>query len=1709
MRRISLFIFITLQLLLSSKAQLYINEFQASNITTILEPDGDYLEWIEIYNGGSSYIDLYGYHLTDNLDNPLYCKIEDHINIGPKAHIIIWLERDRNQNSCEFALDMDGEEIGLFSPSGVLLDYVAFGEQYVNISHGRSSDGSAEWSYFGTPTPGVANNTVAIQSVVFPDEVNFSINGGVYSGNQVIELSTASNNGIIKYTIDGSWPTQSSLLYQSPVEIDVTTVIRARVFESDKLPGNVKTHSYILNEDTSLPIVSLATDPENFFSGYSGIYVEGYRGITGLCSEEPVNWNRDWERPVNIEYFTPDGLQQINQLTGTKVFGGCSRFPPLKSLAIFARKKYGDNSLNHQFFSDKAISEFKTIVLRNSGNDVVHSMLRDGFMQSLLVGRMDIDYQGYQPAIVFLNGEYWGILNIREKINEHYPASNYQLDADEIDMLEKEDYFNWGLVVSGSGVHYEELINYIEENDLSDNDHFEYITKQMDVNEFLNYYLADIYFQNEDWPQNNVKYWRPQGEEGKWRWVLYDTDFGWGLFSKSGNSLEWATRGASCDRLIRALLKNTDFKNEFIQRMAGHINTTFNPVMVNPIYDSIRGLIENEMPRHIGRWGVPQEISFDWQINHVMPTFTNTRPDSMRIFMMQKFGISGLYSFSTTVDNQNEGHIELCEVSLPQNFNGLYFKNIPLRIVAVPRSGYTFSHWEGASTSENETIYLNLVSDNTIKAVFKTDIPVSQVYINEVCASNTTTVSDEYGQYDDWIEVYNDNGFDVDLAGWFLSDSAGFNVKYQIPRGSPELTTVKSRDYLLIWCDDQTNQGVNHTNFKLKKEGETISLVQKIGDDLHIVDSISYNSLFSDITFGKDPQSGQWEYMEPTPLSINLLNVHKNIFINEFLTVNDGTYLDEYGEADDWIEIYNASSDTVDIAGLFITDSIPDPLKYQIPDGSPLSRIPPHKHIVLWADNQTGQGVLHLGFKLDGRKEQIGIYQVGSGMIDSLSYSYNFSGAILGRLPDGSGNLQYVTASPGASNHVALLENLYINEYMASNQSTIADEYGEYDDWIEIYNANDFPVDIGGIFITDSLANPARYRIQSNQTDSTTIPPMDFIVLWADGQVEQGVLHIDFKLRSSGEQIGIVQPDGMEFIDSLSFDEMISDLSVGRLADGSGNLQIVTASPGFSNYISPTERLYISEIVASGNESNPDKSGEYDDWIEIYNDNDFEVDLGGLYITDSLDHLFKFRIPNYYPDSTTIGAKGYLILWADNQPEQGINHLGFKLSGKGEVLALVSLDGTEIIDSVTYPDQYRHFSYSRLYNKGSWKFLRPTHSAFNASTPVSGISINEFMTSNTSITDEYGEYDDWIELYNANEFPVDIGGLYLTDSIGDPIKYRIPSHSPDKTTIQAKGFYLLYADNTSEQGVNHTNFKLSRNGEQVVLIHYDESTVLDSLTYSEQYRNSSLGRISESGGWCVIPPTPGASNVIPDFSHLMINEVMAYNKTVYGDEYNEYDDWIELYNAGDESLDIGGLYVTDSLGFPTKLRISTEHPDSTTILARDYIILWADNTEEQGILHLGFKISKTGETIGLFDYKGEVIDTMTYPFISPNLSWGRKSDGNTVWTRFFAPTPLMSNISTSVNENMLSENLISVYPNPVSDRAIFEISMDKPCDMKIEIIDSKGIILSLLEAYHSGSGKQKIDWDVRDAAGNRVASGLYYCRILTGEGSWVSKIMVQ
>ncbi len=493
-------------------SQLLINEILSSNITVSRDPQFyNYGDWIEIYNAGSSSVNLYNYRVTDDINYPDKYIIDYSIYIGAHSYKIIWADQEDYNLHTNFSLDSDGEFIALVSPGGTIVDSITYKKQIPDVSYGRYPDGSSNWVYFGEPTQESSNSSPGPADLTQAPDVGFSAAPGFYSSSQSIELSTSSPSAAIHYTTDGSVPDENSTIYSSPVVVSSTTVIRAKSYESGYLPGKICVSTYFINESFDIPVVSLSTDPDNFFSGSYGIFVEGWNGVVGWCREEPANWFRDWERPINFEYYEPDGERKINQLVGAKLAGKCSRNWPSKSIALISREKYGQKGIYYKFFNDKDNTYFKSIVLRNSGNDFEKTMLRDGFMQNLLIGRMDIDYQEYQPAVVFLNGEYWGILNLREKINEHYAESNYGINSDSVSVMEKNL-----VLLHGTDEHYLNMLDYINSHNLGVQENFDYVSTQMDVNEYMDYFIFNIFINNGDWPQNNIKYWRENNSTGRW-----------------------------------------------------------------------------------------------------------------------------------------------------------------------------------------------------------------------------------------------------------------------------------------------------------------------------------------------------------------------------------------------------------------------------------------------------------------------------------------------------------------------------------------------------------------------------------------------------------------------------------------------------------------------------------------------------------------------------------------------------------------------------------------------------------------------------------------------------------------------------------------------------------------------------------------------------------------------------------------------------------------------------------------------------------------------------------------------------------------------------------------------------------------------------------------------------------------------------------------
>jgi len=320
-----------------------------------------------------------------------------------------------------FKINSDGETLVFTDPDGVICDSVYTRVDGTDISIGRNPDGGEEWVLSHQPTPGESNITEGYQG--YADAlVEMSLPGGFYDSGILVELSTNTPTAEIRYTLDGSEPSKISTLYTTAVSIDVTTVLRARVFKEGLFPGSINTKTYFINQTSTLPIISLSTDPKNLWDEDIGIYLDN-------------NCFEDWERPIHMEFFEPDGIQVFSIDAGVKISGLVTRSFTQKPLSIFVRPKYGQSNIDYKIFPDLPITEFKSVTFRNGGNEDPLTRFKDALCHSI-VKNINLDIMAYRPAVVFINGKYWGIYNIREKQNEDYLASHHGVDPNNIDMLE-------------------------------------------------------------------------------------------------------------------------------------------------------------------------------------------------------------------------------------------------------------------------------------------------------------------------------------------------------------------------------------------------------------------------------------------------------------------------------------------------------------------------------------------------------------------------------------------------------------------------------------------------------------------------------------------------------------------------------------------------------------------------------------------------------------------------------------------------------------------------------------------------------------------------------------------------------------------------------------------------------------------------------------------------------------------------------------------------------------------------------------------------------------------------------------------------------------------------------------------------------------------------------------------------------------------------
>jgi len=593
-----------------SSARVFINELMQSNIDIVRDDLQEFPDsWIELYNDSDQTVNIQNWTVSLDANYRNGWKITGSNIIAPRSYLLIYADKAAKGLHTNFRIDSgSGGDVYLFDATGTQIDAVKKipKQPAPNISYGRISDGNDTFAYFVKATPKAANTGITSNTLLPPPI--FSQKGGIFKNSVTLRFSipTGVPNDVslsnLHYTLDNTEPTDKSPVYTGDLSISKTTVVRAKLIHPNYLPNWSTVHTYIIStKDHALPIISISIDPFYLWDQEFGIYCEGNGkyGLTGKGMDYPVNWNNNWRRPINFEYFpSQNNSSALNQLCEMRISGGWTRANPQKSFVVYANKRFGEKRFDYTLFKEKPKQEIKSFIIRNSGNDFWWTHFRDAAIQLFMGNKVDVDYQAYQPTIFYLNGNYWGIQNLRERSTQDFILANYA--TEDVDVIGNW----WGTVKNGDRTAWNQLMNELRKSSTQRN--YEWLMNQVDIDEFINYMILQIYVSNTDFPGNNMVMWRPRQANGKWRFILKDTDFGLGIWDMNHithNALKYNTENNNDERkLFNALLIQESFKKKFYGRFAVYMGDLLHYKSTSNIIDSIQKIIEPAMQDHITRW---------------------------------------------------------------------------------------------------------------------------------------------------------------------------------------------------------------------------------------------------------------------------------------------------------------------------------------------------------------------------------------------------------------------------------------------------------------------------------------------------------------------------------------------------------------------------------------------------------------------------------------------------------------------------------------------------------------------------------------------------------------------------------------------------------------------------------------------------------------------------------------------------------------------------------------------------------------------------------------------------------------------------------------------------------------------------------------------------------------------------------------------------
>lgn len=711
----------------SVEGQVKINEACSSNNNVVLDENGDARDWLELYNEEEAPIDLSGYYLTDSRTDSAKWQIQAG-SIPAFGHLLIFASgKDRPSASelhTSFKLSQSGETVRLFDPNLTLVDSIIIPFVSTDLSYGSVTDGNDDRGYFVLPTPGASNNTSTPSDHIIAFKPKFSNQTGVYQEQFWLEVSSNDPGSTIRYTLDGSEPDTTSTVYVDPLFVSETTVIKARVFKDGLITSPTNTANFIFLENQSIPIVCLSTDPDYFFDFETGIYVAGPNAEPEFPHYGANYWS-DTEVPINVQWIDDYGRLGFDQKLGARIHGGSvSRTRPMRSLRLLADDKYGKDEIEYSLFRNKIQPINKRFLLRNSGSDYLKTMFRDGFIHNVFIDNdLHVDAVSYNPVEVYLNGDFWGIHNVREKVDRYYVQYNFGVDDDDVDMLEEQDE-----IMEGDFIAFDAMEAQLLGLDLTIQSNFQIADSLFDVLNIADYYVSQTYINNLDWPYNNLKYWRERADGAKWRYIIFDLDatLGGVTFAPADfNSLERALGSFGDDNrhilIFRKLLENENYRQYFINRYCDLRNTAFSPKEFSSAAEAAAERIEKVIPRHFDRWS-PELNDWEEQVD-IVKEYVQERPPHAIDQLQAFFELEKQSKIHLNVYPPQAGRVNLNSISIRNfPFDGVYFEDVPITVGVVENQGFTFSHWETNRADMNgSSAYSRLffpAEGDTVTAVF-------------------------------------------------------------------------------------------------------------------------------------------------------------------------------------------------------------------------------------------------------------------------------------------------------------------------------------------------------------------------------------------------------------------------------------------------------------------------------------------------------------------------------------------------------------------------------------------------------------------------------------------------------------------------------------------------------------------------------------------------------------------------------------------------------------------------------------------------------------------------------------------------------------------------------------------------------------------------------------------------------------------------------